>query len=111
MRLAALLGCTLAELGRRMGAAEFGLWLAMMNEEGIGPLAEQQRWAMLMAALHNGPLVRRDKRHWRAADFMPEPWAEPHAPPAAAPPVTTASLRAFVQSLKQQHAASAARGH
>jgi hypothetical protein len=37
-----------------------------------GPSGEVQRWASLMAATANGPMVRRDKRPFTAADFWPK---------------------------------------
>jgi len=81
-----------------MSAAEFGDWLAFMHVEGIGPGAELERWAQSMAAAANGPLRKKDKSMFHAAEFMPRRWAP--RPPAK--PATGASARAFVRVLKAQ---------
>ena len=47
-----------------------------MHAHHIGPEWDAMRHAQLMAALHNGPLVKPDKRPFTAADFLPpNPWA------------------------------------
>jgi hypothetical protein len=78
-----------------MGSSEFSLWRAAMDEWEIGPDADQQRWASLMAAMHNGKLVRNDKRLYRAADFLPQA-------PVTKRPSTGASARAFIDRLKRK---------
>lgn len=81
-----------------MGAAEFGHWLSFLAEEPIGPAEQLPLWAGLMAALHNGPLVRRDKARWSAADFMPRLWAKPAKPK----PATAADARAHVAAQRRK---------
>lgn len=83
MRIAAHLRCTLDELGARMSAQEFGWWLAWFDQEPCDPASLAQMWSQQMAALYNGPLTRRDKRMFRADDFLPsDRWRqEPDAPP------------------------------
>ena len=45
------------------------------------------RHAQLMAALHNGALVKRDKTTWTAAQFMQaDPWEMAEEPTEAAAP-------------------------
>lgn len=57
-----------------------------MDAHHIGPEWDALRHAQLLAAAHNGALVRTDKRQWAAADFMPrDPWAP--AAPRPGPPV------------------------
>ena len=76
------LGCLPSELGERITVAEFAEANAYLREEplDVGMLAALGE---MLAALANGPLTRKDKRNWSAADFMPERWqAEPDAPPA-----------------------------
>lgn len=86
----------MGELRQRMGAAEFGMWLAFLEEEPIGPADQLPLWASMMAALHNGPMVKKSKARWTAADFLPRMWQ----PPPVAKPVTAADLRAHVAALK-----------
>ena len=94
--------CTVGELGRRLGAAEFGRWLAFMAAEELGPAAERARHAELMAALHNGPLTRKSKALWSAAEFAPRPWAPAAARvPAKPKPATGADARAFLARRNQ----------
>lgn len=81
-----------------MGAREFGQWLVFMHEEGLGPAAEQHRWAEMMAALWNGPMQRKGGGNWRAGEFLPRPW-RPVEPPK---PATGANARAFLARLKKQ---------
>jgi len=95
-RLALALSCTVGELRQRMGAAEFGQWLAFLDEEPIGPADQLPLWASLMAALHNGPLVKKGKGRWVAADFLPRMWA----PPPERKPATAADARAFISAQK-----------
>ncbi len=66
-----------------MGAREFGEWMVFFQREHLHPAADRLRHAQQLAAAHNGPLSRPDKRLWGAADLMPaDPWALPPAPPA-----------------------------
>lgn len=100
-RLAALLRCTVAELGQRMSASEFGLWLAFNAVEPILPGTELHLWARQMAAVHNGPMLKRDKTPWKAADFVGELWASPPPEDASAPTKSTATqLRGMIQHLR-----------
>jgi hypothetical protein len=78
-----------------MGSSEFTVWRAFMDEHELGADRDVQRWAMLMAAAHNGALTRKDKRLWRAADFMP---AKSRVVRKAS---TGADARAFVSKLKK----------
>ena len=71
-----------------MSSEEFSLHQAFWSIEPGGAHGEVQRWAALMAAIVNGPLVRRDKRKFTAADFWPEdvwdlPPEEVQPPPGA----------------------------
>lgn len=98
-----VIGCTVGELRRRMGSAEFTDWQVFFEHEGIGPQAEQQQWASLMSALYNGPLQHKGKRHWLPADFMPRAW-QPADAPARPKPATGADARAFVARQRQARA-------
>lgn len=75
--------CTLDELGERMSAEEFGLWLAWFDQEPCDPASHAQMWAQHMAALCNGLLARKDKRAFTPADFLPgDRWqVQDDAPP------------------------------
>lgn len=79
-----------------MGSHEFALHLALDREEGTGAQHLPQMWASLMAALHNGPLVRPGRELWHTSDFRAPPWAPPPPPPKA---VTADSLRAFTSQI------------
>lgn len=58
-----------------MSAEEFGEWKAIFSKEQLHPVAERMRHAQLMAAEHNGPMVKRDKSAWQAPQFMgTDPW-------------------------------------
>lgn len=46
---------------------------AYLAEEPIDP-AMLAALAEMLAAMANGPLHRKDKRTWKAADFMPDRW-------------------------------------
>lgn len=66
-----------------MTSAEFALHVELEQREPLPP-ALLDLAAALMAAIHNGPLRRRDKRHWRAEDFRPsDAWAALLPPPPA----------------------------
>lgn len=70
-----------------MSAREFGEWMVFFRQEQLHPAADRLRHAQQLAAAHNGPLSRPDKRLWRSADLMPsDPWAPPPAPTPPAPP-------------------------
>ena len=65
-----------------MSSAEFALHVELQQREPLPP-AMLDLCAALMAAIHNGPLRRRDKRFWRAEDFRAsDPWAALLPPPA-----------------------------
>lgn len=89
--------CTVDELGERMSAHEFGLWLTWLEREPCDPVSELQRWASLMAGTANGPMTKRDKALFTRADFLAADRWKP--PPAPAPPQSrakfAAGLRAF----------------
>lgn len=75
--LADRLGRTVDELGREMSAAEFLEWQVMYQAEGLAPAAGRLQHAQVLAALHNGPLTRRDKALWRTGQFMlADPWRQ-----------------------------------
>lgn len=75
----------------------------MLRNEQLHPAADRQRHAQLMAALHNGPMTRKNKQAFAAADFMPsDAWAPP-APPkpaAAAADAVAASVAAINAQMK-----------
>jgi hypothetical protein len=85
VRLSHALHCTLEELGTRLSAEEFALHVAYWQLEPVGPQGQMHMWARLLAATHNGQLVRRDKRLFRAEDFWSAQEAWKPAPTAAAP--------------------------
>jgi hypothetical protein len=88
------------ELGRRLTAEEFEEWRVMFAVEQLHPALDAQRHAQLLAAAHNGPLTRKDKKMWRPAEFVDfDPWAKPkaHAKRSAQP--TPAQLEAQVKAL------------
>jgi hypothetical protein len=62
-----------------MSAGEFGLWHVWMQTEEAGTDNDRDRWALLLASLHNGPLIRRDKKLWHGRDFAPLIWVEKRA--------------------------------
>lgn len=79
-----------------MGSHEFALHLALDREEGTGAQHEPQRWARLMAAVHNGPLTKPRRTLWEATDFKAPAWAPPLPEPK---PVSADSLRAFTNQI------------
>jgi hypothetical protein len=81
-----------------MSASEFGTWLAFFEEEAIGPGVHVALWAELMAALHNGPATRKDKRRWQPEDFARPRWAPPAAPVKAS--TKGSAARAHIAALK-----------
>lgn len=69
-----------------MSSEEFSLHQAFWAVEPGGPHGEISRWAALMAATLNGPLVKKNKQRFRAEEFWPESvWDEA---PATVPMVT-----------------------
>ena len=91
-----------------MTAGEFGLWQAFLEAEELGAAAEPQRWAELMAATLNGPLTKKSKQLWTAAEFLPRPWAPPPAPPK---PASGADALRHIEAQKRARAeASASKG-
>jgi hypothetical protein len=62
-----------------MSAEEFAEWSVMFSAEELHPSAERFRHAQVMAALHNGPLTRKSKKLWDAAEFMRDGWKAPEA--------------------------------
>lgn len=81
-----------------MSAAEFGDWLVFMDVEAIGPGSGMERWAQSMALAANGPLRKKDRTMFTAAEFMSRRWAPRRNPM----PATGASARAFVRALRDQ---------
>jgi hypothetical protein len=65
-----------------MTSEEFSLHLAYWDIEPTGPAGEMLRWSGLMAALHNGPMVKRNKQPFKAAEFWPadQVWQLPAEP-------------------------------
>lgn len=92
--LCCVLGCTVAELGDRLSADEFGLWRAWLAEHQAAPEAQPALMAQLIAAVMNGPLTRADKQFFKATDFLPQPW------PAPAPPPKRLTRREMAAALK-----------
>jgi len=67
-----------------MTSEEFSLHQAYWAGEPSGPEGEVQRWAALMAAIANGPLIKRDKSRFKGEDFWPSTvWAPPELPTPA----------------------------
>lgn len=75
------LGCTVAELEERLSGLEWAEWMVFMAEEGVLPVVGDVRHAEILAALHNGPLTKRDRNLWSAKDMMRKRW-ESKAPAA-----------------------------
>lgn len=89
------LGCTVAELGQRMGAAEFGRWKAFHALTESGARNSAERWACVMAGLYNGPMQKKSGGHWAAADFLPKP-----PRPAKRKPTTGADAARFLAQMQ-----------
>lgn len=82
-----------------MTAQEFGEWMVFYQREQLHPAAGRMDRAQQLAAVHNGPLTRRDKQMWRAADFMPlDPWV-PQPEPASP---TVQQLAAQVEATNRE---------
>lgn len=70
------------------------MWRAWLAEHGLRPEDAAIERAQLLAALSNGPLTRKDKRLFKASDFIAEPW------PAPAPPPKKRSRRELAAALR-----------
>jgi hypothetical protein len=76
------LRCTVSWLQQNISAQEFARWQVWMDAHRVGPGWAALRHAELLAATHNGAVLKQDKRPFTAADFMPhDPWAPPPPPP------------------------------
>lgn len=73
IRIAAMIGCTVGELGDRMTSEEFAWWNVMMEQDWIGPQRQAELLAHVAAGVRNGPLKgpRGESSLWEARDFMP----------------------------------------
>lgn len=68
----------MASLQHTLSAQEFSQWIEWMQAEQIGPDWDARRHAELLAAAHNGAMLKADKKPFSAADFMrSDPWAPP----------------------------------
>lgn len=67
-------GCTVAELEHRLSALEFVEWTIFMQEEGLLPAVHDARHAEVLAALHNGALMKRSRQFWEPKEFLRERW-------------------------------------
>lgn len=84
-----------------MSAQEFGEWKTMYSAEGLHPAAQRLQHAQLLASAHNGPLTRRDRSLWAAADLLPaDPWAD-QAGETDAAAITPADLFAQVERINR----------
>jgi hypothetical protein len=80
--LAGHLRTTVASLQHSLSAQEFTQWVEWMQAEQIGPDWDARRHAELLAAAHNGAMVKPDKRPFTAAEFLrPDPWLPPEQRP------------------------------
>jgi hypothetical protein len=82
-----------------MSAGEFGLWQAWMEAEEAGAGSDRDRWALMLASLHNGPLIRRDKKLWNGRDFAPPIWAQKRESPKPTKAQADAQIREFAAKL------------
>lgn len=72
-------------LQHNMSAQEFARWQVWLDAHHVGPGWDALRHAEVLAALHNGALLKPDKKPFRPADFMTaDPWAPAPPPPAVA---------------------------
>lgn len=69
--LAKTLSCTLEELGERMTAEEYGLWMAWHSRE---PLDSGWHQAGVLASVVANVNRKAGSDPYRATDFMPDPW-------------------------------------
>jgi len=86
MRLALALGCTLEELGARMTAEEFGLWLAFYDLDPFGDQRGDLQAGVVAAAIANyaGKVRSNGAGPASPTEFMPfleRPEQEPAAEP------------------------------
>jgi hypothetical protein len=89
MRLAAMLHCTVGELGTRMDSSEFADWLAFEQEFG---LPDAYFVVARLAAVIEGAMTGKARS---AADYVP--YFRPHSP-AHWPLQTVAEQRAIVRA-------------
>lgn len=73
MRLCLQFGCTLDELGQRMTAAEFGLWIALWEDEPWGDVRADIRGGAVAATVANyaGRMRPENSAAAQPHDFMP----------------------------------------
>lgn len=85
--VAALIGCTLSELGERMSAEELGWWLAMLETEWIGPQRQSQLLAMIAMGVRNGPVQGPNGKGslWQLSDVLPADRWQPPPPKSKGP--------------------------
>jgi len=94
------MGCTVAELGRRMSALEFAHWLEFEAEEPAPPQQLAMHWQLLAAVHNSGKVAKRDGTLFAPADFSRALWAaEPVQTPAPPKPPGPDELRAQVRAL------------
>lgn len=82
-----------------MTAQEMGEWLAWLEEEPCDPWSVPKLWGQLCALLANGPLQKKDKSLFKAADFLPEPWGLPDEDKPAAPKPSRRELAAKLRAM------------
>lgn len=73
MRLCLVLGCTLAELGQRMTAQEFGLWAALYAREPFGDVRGDLQAGIVAATVANyaGRMRSEGAGAAQPGEFMP----------------------------------------
>jgi hypothetical protein len=90
------MNCTLAELGERMSAQEFGLWSTFLENEPMGPASMLAMLAEVLAALANGPLrAPKGRGAFRAADFLDATRWQPAAAAALPAEMTAHDITAM----------------
>jgi hypothetical protein len=68
----------------------------MFSAEELHPRSDRLRHAQLLAALHNGPLMRKGgKKFWSTTEFLDDPWSKP----AGKVKLTAAQLAAQAASI------------
>lgn len=72
----------------------------MFSAEELHPAADRVRHAQVIAALQNGPLTRKYKKLWVAADFIRDPW-EPPKPKARLTAAQIAQQVASVNAMRR----------
>ncbi|WP_238358259.1 phage tail assembly protein T [Piscirickettsia salmonis] len=70
-RLALALGKTVNQLSQELSLSEFNEWLAYYSLEPFGVEKDDHRTALMVSAVVNGPLQRKDKTLFTPNDFMP----------------------------------------